>query len=101
MLTDSFFSSSRSGFLHEDDLWGVPLLVLANKQDCENVMSLDFIKEGLELHKLRSRDWGKLFYKYLASCGNLCINQKKKCNNFMPFMTSIYFAIWVAAQNNF
>ena len=48
-----------NGFLHEDDLWGVPLLVLANKQDCENVMSPDFIKEILELHKLRSREWGK------------------------------------------
>ena len=51
------------GFLNEAELWGVPLLVLANKQDCPNVMSIDFIKEALELHKVRSREWGKLFGK--------------------------------------
>ena len=57
----------NSSFLSEDDLREKPLLVLANKQDCDNVMSAEFITEQLELHKRRDREWRKL------QCQNITI----------------------------
>lgn len=43
--------------LQEEDLNGVPLLVLANKQDLPGAMSDAEVSEKLGLHTLRNRQW--------------------------------------------
>ncbi|EED96017.1 adp-ribosylation factor like protein 3 [Thalassiosira pseudonana CCMP1335] len=43
--------------LSEDKLEGVPLLVLANKQDLLNSLSAEEIGEGLNLLSIRDRTW--------------------------------------------
>ena len=43
--------------LDEDKLDGVPLLVLANKQDLLNALSPDEISAGLNLKSIRNRKW--------------------------------------------
>ena len=45
--------------LNEDELRDVVLLVLANKQDLPNAMSVQEITEKLGLHALRNRLWCK------------------------------------------
>ena len=48
--------------LAADELHGIPLLVMVNKQDLPNVMSIEEITEAMELDKLRDRQWRKLLY---------------------------------------
>merc|ERR1712048_350804 len=43
--------------LADDELRNAALLVLANKQDLPNAMSVDQITQKLQLNKLRNRDW--------------------------------------------
>mmetsp|Transcript_60601 Transcript_60601/g.69167 ORF Transcript_60601/g.69167 Transcript_60601/m.69167 type:complete len:182 (-) Transcript_60601:564-1109(-) len=43
--------------LEEEELKGVPLLVLANKQDLPGAMSEAEVSEGLGLTSLRNREW--------------------------------------------
>ncbi|CAD7941517.1 unnamed protein product [Amoebophrya sp. A25] len=43
--------------LGEEELTGVPLLVLANKQDLPNAMTAAEVSEGLGLTEIRSRQW--------------------------------------------
>ena len=43
--------------LEADVLAGVPLLVLANKQDIVNSLSMKEISDGLNLHLTRGRVW--------------------------------------------
>ena len=43
--------------LGEDELRDSALLILANKQDLPNAMSVNEITERLELNKLRNRQW--------------------------------------------
>lgn len=43
--------------LKEEKLEGVPLLVLANKQDLLNALSADEIRDGLELDRIQQRKW--------------------------------------------
>ena len=45
--------------LKEDELKDVMLLVLANKQDLPNAMSVQEITEKLGLNALRNRQWCK------------------------------------------
>lgn len=46
-------------FLSEDELQDVILLVLANKQDLPNAMSVEEVTEHLKLNSLRNRSWCK------------------------------------------
>ena len=43
--------------LHEEKLYGVPLLVFANKQDLPNAMSVSEVTDKLGLHSLSTRKW--------------------------------------------
>lgn len=43
--------------LCEDEFKGVPILVLANKQDLKDVMSIDEIAKMLELNTIEGRKW--------------------------------------------
>jgi len=43
--------------LNEDELKGIPVLVLANKQDLPSAMSISEITDKLELHSIRNRQW--------------------------------------------
>ncbi len=43
--------------LEEDKLSGVPVLVLANKQDLVTALSPDEVAEGLNLYSIRDRPW--------------------------------------------
>ena len=49
-------------FMCEEELRDCLLLVLANKQDLPNAMSVAEITEKLELHSLRDRTWRKSLY---------------------------------------
>ena len=53
--------------LREDELRDVILLVLANKQDLPNAMSVQEITEKLGLNALRDRQWCKCAH---IQCGN-------------------------------
>ncbi|KAK3248407.1 ADP-ribosylation factor protein 3 [Cymbomonas tetramitiformis] len=46
-----------SKLLEEDKLAGVPLLVLANKQDLLNALPANEVAEGLNLFSIRDRPW--------------------------------------------
>ena len=46
-------------FLREDQLKGSILLILANKQDLPNAMSVQEITEKLGLNTLKDRQWCK------------------------------------------
>ena len=46
-----------SQLLEEDQMNGVPLLVLANKQDLVNALSAKDVAEGLNLFSIRERPW--------------------------------------------
>ena len=46
-----------SQLLEEDQMNGVPLLVLANKQDLVNALSAKDVAEGLNLVSIRDRPW--------------------------------------------
>ena len=43
--------------LEEEKLQGVPVLVMANKQDLVHALPADAIAEGLNLYKIRDRTW--------------------------------------------
>ena len=47
-------------FLGEEELRDTSVLVLANKQDLPNAMSVDEITQVLELHSVKSHTWSKL-----------------------------------------
>ena len=44
-------------FSSEIEEYGIPLLIFANKQDCEGAMSLEEIQEILHPHDLKQKDW--------------------------------------------
>ena len=46
--------------LKEDGLAGVPLLILANKQDLSNPYSVPELQNKLELENIKDRQWCKL-----------------------------------------
>ena len=46
--------------LKEDGLAGVPLLILANKQDLSNAYSVPELQNKLELENIKDRQWCKL-----------------------------------------
>lgn len=46
-------------FLHEDELQDCILLVLANKQDLPNAMSVEEVTEKMRLNSLQNRNWCK------------------------------------------
>ena len=43
--------------LEQELLFGVPLLIFANKQDLMSALAPDEISEGLNLHTMRERQW--------------------------------------------
>ena len=43
--------------LQEDELQGVPVLILANKQDMPGAMNYDEVSAGLGLDKIQNRQW--------------------------------------------
>jgi signal recognition particle receptor subunit beta len=45
--------------LAEEELKSAPLLVMANKQDLPNAMSVEEITEKLELGNIKNREWRK------------------------------------------
>ena len=45
----------------EEELKSSLILVMANKQDLPNAMSVEEITEKLELNKVRGRQWRKLW----------------------------------------
>ena len=47
-------------FLAEEELRDTSVLVLANKQDLPNAMSVDEITQKLELHSVKNHTWSKL-----------------------------------------
>ena len=51
-------------FLSEDGWKDCILLVLANKQDLANAMSVEEVTEKMKLNSLRNRNW----CKYLHNC---------------------------------
>ncbi len=55
-------SESKDEFwrlLSEDELKSAPFLVMANKQDLPNAMSVEEVTEKLELNKITGRVWRK------------------------------------------
>ena len=50
-------------FLSEDELQECILLVLANKQDLPNAMSVEEVTEKMRLNSLRNRNWCMYLYK--------------------------------------
>ena len=57
----SYSSDELFTLLKEDLLKSSLLLVMANKQDLPNAMSVQEITEKLELHKITDREWRKCF----------------------------------------
>lgn len=45
--------------MQEEELKDIPLLVMANKQDLPNAMSIAEITDKLDLHKIRGNPWCK------------------------------------------
>ena len=45
--------------LHEDQLKSAVFLVMANKQDLPNAMSVEEVTEKLKLSKIKDRKWRK------------------------------------------
>ncbi|CAG9312014.1 unnamed protein product [Blepharisma stoltei] len=54
--------------LRQELLSGIPVLILANKQDLPGVMTVDEIKEKFELFLIRGRSW------YLQGCSMITNN---------------------------
>ena len=55
-------SESKEEFwrlLSEDELKSCVFLIMANKQDLPNAMSVEEVTEKLELNKIRDREWRK------------------------------------------
>lgn len=50
-------SHELNRLLGEEQLSGMPLLVLANKQDLPNAMACNEIVDGLHLNSIRDRAW--------------------------------------------
>lgn len=46
-----------AALLQNEKLAGIPVLILANKQDLATAMPADEITIELELHSIRNRDW--------------------------------------------
>lgn len=47
-------------FLAEDELQDCVVLIMANKQDLPNAMSVEQITDKLELNKIKDKTWCKL-----------------------------------------
>ena len=47
-------SDELHGILEDDNMLGIPVVIIANKQDMPNVMSCNQIVQKLELEKLRA-----------------------------------------------
>lgn len=47
----------QADLLEEDKLSGVPVIVLANKQDLVTALSPDEVADGLNLYSIRDRPW--------------------------------------------
>ena len=55
-------SESKDEFwrlLGEDELKSALFLIMANKQDLPNAMSVEEVTDKLDLHKIRDREWRK------------------------------------------
>ncbi len=52
-------------FIGEDLLKGCPLLVLANKQDLPDAMTLEEISEKLGLESIQDRKWSESYYAWI------------------------------------
>ena len=52
-----YVSHELNLLLGEEELSGLPLLVLANKQDLPNAMTCNEIVDGLHLNSIRDRAW--------------------------------------------
>ena len=50
-------SEELSNMLREDELQGYPLLVMCNKQDLPNAMSVREVTDKLKLHAVKGRQW--------------------------------------------
>jgi len=59
---DGSAAEELAKMLREDELRDATLLVLANKQDLPNAMSVAEITDKLHLHDMRSRKW------YIQAC---------------------------------
>ena len=64
--------------LLKEGLDGVPLLVMANKQDEPNARSKEVITEELELSKITNRQWSKLDDQIHLILTPLCVKRRKK-----------------------
>ena len=53
-------------FLSEDELQDCVLLVLANKQDLPNALSVKEVTEKMRLNSLRNRNWCKYLYNQIS-----------------------------------
>lgn len=51
----------------EDELEEIPILILANKQDLPNAMTVREITDELELNKLKGHPWCKYMPAYAVS----------------------------------
>ena len=49
-------------FLNEDELQDCIVLVLANKQDLPNAMSVEEVTDKMRLNSLKNRNWCKYLY---------------------------------------
>lgn len=54
--------------LAEEELKGCVFLVMANKQDLPNAMSVEEVTEKMELHRMRDREWCKFVLAVLQCC---------------------------------
>ena len=53
--------------MQEEELKDIPMLVMANKQDLPNAMSIAEITDKLDLHKIKGNPWRKNNYFEIQS----------------------------------
>ncbi|CAG9316804.1 unnamed protein product [Blepharisma stoltei] len=56
-VKDCYAREGLDDLCNENQLIGVPILILANKQDLPNAMNVDQIRERLGLDLIRGRNW--------------------------------------------
>ena len=70
--------------LGEEQLHGMPLLLLANKQDLPNAMMREEIVERLHLNNLTDRTWCESYV-----CEWVCIPLQSECNEYLTLVWEI------------
>ena len=70
--------------LGEEQLHGMPLLLLANKQDLPNAMMREEIVERLRLNNLTDRAWCESYV-----CEWVCIPLQSECNEYLTLVWEI------------